>query len=828
MGNVYPSQVRRVDPFESYNSNIVNSLTRMVSDDTNCLFSTHAIDVMADSTSPLDHVLVTTGQCFKDDVIVRIVDEFRVDFTDVDFYIDTSIWNAPGYYYVVLEYTYVKARPAPQAAIKILKPSEHALLTSAYLFLKAVYVSNPGAGVYQIDSLHDYDPNETSNRRLYSPLFAGVEDRLPTFVTAQHEGKIIYCRSEDALYYGASGHWEEFSAIKDNITTTGCSIGQLVYVGTDGAAHPAISTDRAYFADAAVLQVGTGATGDGQVRLYGRVDNVPVEPGRVITVGENVYLSETTAGAITDLVPVPISQFVGTCVATDGTSHVDIWFMPGSEAGEDIGISWYDRYQDLLMNSIYTRMTVDTFINLDYVDQINTTAQIDTVNHEIDGDVGETFRSGNLTEAGYDGTCIVSCQVSMVTRGGPITIYVSNNGNQEWEPCVLDQIHTFSTHRVPITWDGTCRVNVGEVTTGGTSGKIAIVAGYGSDYILLHSVTKTSNYIVGEQLTGFDSGCTATVTAIEIERNYIDLRVRADFSGTGAIEDYGVLYDEDTTLTETVPNNELNIDTLFADLYATPSQDNDGIANLAVPLESQARNLRDFVGSDGAYDITPNYLSTDIVDQSSNIVIAISKLDEKIAFPSEGRWCSDGDTTPSIYDTAGKRCASLILVNSSLTTVTNFDDATGVLVLVVYFTTDNTVIEHNDARIHLAYGADFKAKAGDILVLVHGIGIWREVSRKRVEEPVEQFGPDDKTPSVKGADIWETIDSTAVTAITNFDDGYVGQKLTVIFTGPDVQINHSANIHLQGGSNFRGSIYDTISFVKTSTTWIETGRSVNS
>ena len=827
MGNVYPSQTRRVDPFESYNSNIVNALTRMVSNDTNCLFSTHAIDVITDSTSPLDHVIVTPGQCFKDDVLVKVEEEFRVDFTDVDFYIDTSIWNAAGYYYVVLEYTYVKARPAPQAAIKILKSTEHHLLTSAYLFLKAVYVSSPSPGVYQIDSIHDYDPVETYNRRVYSPLFAGVEDTLPTFVQAQHEGKIIYCRQKDALYWGTSERWEEFSAIRDNITTTGCSVGQLVYVGTDGVAHPAISTDRAYFADAAVLQVGSGATGDGQVRLYGRVNRVPVEPGRVITVGENVYLSEVTPGAITDLVPTPLNQFVGTCVAaTDTTSYVDIWFMPGSETGEDIGISWYDRYQDLLMNSIYLRMTVDTFLNLDYVDEVNTTARIDTVNHEIDGEVGETFRSGNLTEAGYDGTCIVSCQVSMVTRGGPVTVYVSNNDNQEWELCTLDQIHTFSTHRIPITWDGTCRVDVGEVITGGTSGKRAVVAGYGPDYILVHSVTKTMNYVVGEQLTGHDSGCTATVSAIEIERNYTDLRVRVDFSGAGAIEDYGVLYDEDTTLTETIPQNELNIDTLFSDVYTTPSQDNDGIANLAIPLESQARNLRDFVGSDGAYDITPNYISTDIVDQSSNIVIAISELDKRIAVPGGLGYISDGDVSPSIYNSSGKRCAILVTQNTSATIITNIDDATAITVVTLLFQDGNTTVQHND-HIRLQYSADFEASIGDSLTLIFGGVRWHEISRKRVSDPVKQFDPDDTTPSVKGADTWETIDSTGVTIITNFDDGYAGQRLIVIFTGGDVQINHSANIRLQGGANFRGNANDTITFVNNGTGWLETARSVN-
>ena len=66
MGNIYPSQVRSVDPYASYHSNVVNRLTRMISRGENVLHAPNAMEVMADSTSPIDTVIVTKGEAFKE------------------------------------------------------------------------------------------------------------------------------------------------------------------------------------------------------------------------------------------------------------------------------------------------------------------------------------------------------------------------------------------------------------------------------------------------------------------------------------------------------------------------------------------------------------------------------------------------------------------------------------------------------------------------------------------------------------------------------------------------------------------------------------------
>jgi len=77
----------------------------------------------------------------------------------------------------------------------------------------------------------------------------------------------------------------------------------------------------------AVIQTGTKTTG-GKARLYGKVENVPIEPGRTISEGEDVYLSDSTPGAITDSTAV-FTQFVGKCIEEGShTTTCDIWFMP--------------------------------------------------------------------------------------------------------------------------------------------------------------------------------------------------------------------------------------------------------------------------------------------------------------------------------------------------------------------------------------------------------------------------------------------------------------------------------------------------------------------
>lgn len=642
MANIYPSVTTTVSPYSEYASNIVNRLTRMVTLGTNCIKGTHSCEVNIDTTAPTTCLVVSTGTFFKDDCLHSIDSNFTVDMSEEDFYADPSggYWNEAGYYLILADYVYVKSKPSPRVSIKILKPTQHALFTSRYLFLKAVLVSFNGA-TFEITSIHDFLPTNPLIRRTYAKTYIDCEDNLPTFDPDRDEGRMVYTRDKEGIFFGQSGRWESVQAIRDEIDTISCNVGQLAYLGTDGAVYPAIATSNLTLASCVVLQVGYRVDGSGQVRLYGVADDVPVEPGIVVSTGDQCYLSANTPGTITNLIPANFPQYVGRSITdSTGVDTVTLWFQPGSGTSGGSGSSLYDYYQDLLISSVFLRMTMDAFINQDYIDLVNTTATLDTVNYEVDGDNGEIFVSTNLTDVnpttGFDGTCITACMLS--SQGTVQTVqtwYVTNNGGDvppDWELVTLESMHWFSTDYVPISAaSGT--FTIGEIVTGSISGNSGtVVMDYGN-HLLIYDITGGGSFTNGETLTGSVSLETATVDPGSYKRdNNVDLRVKCEFSGTGTIEDYGVLYEVNTVIVETVPENSRNIDTLYSDLYTLPSQDNDGLPNLTVPMETCKTNLQIFTGSSSDTDVAPSYNSPDggqplIVTQGNSLESATKELD---------------------------------------------------------------------------------------------------------------------------------------------------------------------------------------------------------
>jgi len=171
MGNPVPSQIRSVDPYASYNSDVVNKLTRIISDGKNILLSPSPIDVSSNTETT---VKAEAGKAIMQDVLIEIED-IIVDLADTDFYIDSSggVWNETGYYYVVLHYKYDKTSPPPEASIKIILPSQKANIYdhNIHLFLKCLEVANEGSG-NKIVALWDYDPDDPSVNR--PDLIGGV------------------------------------------------------------------------------------------------------------------------------------------------------------------------------------------------------------------------------------------------------------------------------------------------------------------------------------------------------------------------------------------------------------------------------------------------------------------------------------------------------------------------------------------------------------------------------------------------------------------------------------------------------------------------------
>jgi hypothetical protein len=209
MANIYPDQLRTVDPYSEYNSNVVNRLTRIVTSGRNCLRNLPALQVTRVDEST---VQISTGMCFKDDVVIEIENVFDVDLTDLDFYIEGGpAFDETGYYFVLLNYIYEKAKPAPRAAVSILKPSQLSAYDTSYLFLACLDVETnpsppPGQRIKPVSGVLSYYPTDPTIHREYAPFFIGVYETLPPW-SIEREGELIYVIDEARLYFASETTW---------------------------------------------------------------------------------------------------------------------------------------------------------------------------------------------------------------------------------------------------------------------------------------------------------------------------------------------------------------------------------------------------------------------------------------------------------------------------------------------------------------------------------------------------------------------------------------------------------------------------------------------
>jgi len=347
MASSIPNQSRAVDPYASYNSNVVNQLTGIVTRGVDALDYYNSLQVISDSTSSTDHVEVQTGIVYKDDMLIEITSPFRVDFTDTNHYYSAAgnpFNTEAGIYYIVLQYVYVKSRPAPQANIKILLPSQ----TSAYraqiasgsysdiFFLKAVEVTTPG-GLGQIDALYDYDPDNPTTQREYLKKYTGTEIILPTFQAARDRSRLVYASEEDKYYFGFENGWQAIGGgTSFGGNTTAFEIGDLIYVTSLGTLDFADGTYGITTADGVVTTIGA----QGNIQTSGKVEVVKVDPAASISKGGLIYLSKDVPGTVTDEAG---TQFVGRCKEIiDSTSIIALFTRGepksyGSDAVSQIG-----------------------------------------------------------------------------------------------------------------------------------------------------------------------------------------------------------------------------------------------------------------------------------------------------------------------------------------------------------------------------------------------------------------------------------------------------------------------------------------------------------
>jgi hypothetical protein len=310
----------------------------MITRASNVLDNPCGLDVSLDSTTPLTAVVVDTGYAYKSDMLIALTSDHVVDFTDPDHYVAFGTgFDETGYYYIVLEYQYMKSRPAPQAKLKIVRPSQrnnydYGSSSTSLLFLKAVKVINVGIaqGIDLSDPLHDFDPTIPDNKREFPRQYAGGVAQLPIHDNCRDRGRFAYDLTTDQFYFGLSDRWELLNVAGTfGIDTTAVTVGDLCYVDSNGEAAAAISTAIGTGAEMIVVEVGTAATGTGEVRLSGYVQDVVVEAtSPPILVGDLLYLSDTEAGSVTSTRPDPLSQVVGRALTDEAVSRVDILFFP--------------------------------------------------------------------------------------------------------------------------------------------------------------------------------------------------------------------------------------------------------------------------------------------------------------------------------------------------------------------------------------------------------------------------------------------------------------------------------------------------------------------
>jgi hypothetical protein len=316
MANIHPTQVRSIDPFAEYNSNANNELTRMISHGNNCLLTGH-LDLGYSNY----HVLnLFPGYLIKDDVLISIVDEsYTIDFLDPDFYTDRNPFDETGYYYVVVSYTYVKQKPAPEASIIILKPSQIETLYTPdnFVLLKVARVEFVSTR-NEITTLHNFDPTNINNGRVYAETFIGCKTVLPDFNERQNKYQLSYDVSTGQAYIGCDYGWVE---ITDNgvyfCDTRECQVGDLAFIGADNIAYPAIATSDMTFATGIVLSIGE----HGKFKLSGRIGNGRLQPGSSAVAGDMLYLSNSSEGTATEIEPSEFIQPIGICITRTGDTY---------------------------------------------------------------------------------------------------------------------------------------------------------------------------------------------------------------------------------------------------------------------------------------------------------------------------------------------------------------------------------------------------------------------------------------------------------------------------------------------------------------------------
>lgn len=217
-----PNQERMVDPFASFNSNVVNKLTQAVSYGDDGVIAYNDLQVVP-HVDPLT-VTVEPGYIIKDDVVIEITSSHDVDLNDPANYSDSNALSGNGNYYIVFDYSFSRSRPAPQAQIKVLRPNERSAYVSGMNLALLKVVKIDGDPAYYIDELLDYDDEVgyTDNQRQFLRTFVGSKGFMDSHST-ENQSQIVYDSYTDNVYFGLSDRWASLGALRTVTLNAGAS-----------------------------------------------------------------------------------------------------------------------------------------------------------------------------------------------------------------------------------------------------------------------------------------------------------------------------------------------------------------------------------------------------------------------------------------------------------------------------------------------------------------------------------------------------------------------------------------------------------------------------
>ena len=168
-----PDQDRTIDSFSlnRFSSKLTKIIKMVTLGEDFVLFPGQSFGMTIDSTHEMT---LGRGMFIKDNTFVHIQDTFTLDFSDNDYYVDsTGSMEEAGYYYIVIEYEYKRQRSGPRASYRIIRDVDTLWDSDIYLFLGTAQIVLDG-GEYKIDNVYTYDPLFPEMRRPTRPSIDSI------------------------------------------------------------------------------------------------------------------------------------------------------------------------------------------------------------------------------------------------------------------------------------------------------------------------------------------------------------------------------------------------------------------------------------------------------------------------------------------------------------------------------------------------------------------------------------------------------------------------------------------------------------------------------